>query len=144
MAEAGLLAEDIRVELVNGELVDRAPISSLHAGTVKRLMNLLAFALYGQAIVAAQDPVILDAHSELQPDIAVLKLRNDYYTASHPRPEDLLLLIEVSDSTVRYDREVKTPLYARAGITEVWLMDLPNRQLEIYRDPSLEGYRQIL
>jgi Uma2 family endonuclease len=144
LAETGLLDPAARVELVEGELIDMPPIGSLHGGTVNRWVNFLAVALAGKAIVAPQNPVTLDEHSELQPDIAILRRRDDYYTNAHPLPGDVLWLIEVADSTVRYDRDIKLPLYARAGIPEAWLLDLANRQLEIYRDPSPEGYRQML
>ena len=144
MAEAGILGEDDRVELIEGELIDMAPIGSEHAGKGIRLSSLLSTALAGRAFVSQQNPLRLEEHSEPQPDIAVLRYRNDFYKASHPQPADILLLIEIADTTVRYDREIKIPLYARHGIPEVWLIDLQQERVEIYLQPSSEGYRQIL
>ena len=144
MGEAGILGEDDRVELIEGELIDMAPIGSGHASDVMRLNMLLSTAVAGRAIISPQNPIRLGAHSEPQPDIAVLRYRNDFYEASHPQPADVLLLIEVAETTIRYDREVKIPLYARHGIPEVWLIDLQQERVEIYLQPSSEGYRQIL
>jgi Uma2 family endonuclease len=143
MGEVGLLAEDARVELIEGEIVEMAPIGSPHGGKVKRLINLLVSLLAGKAIVAAQDPVILGNHSEPQPDIALLKWRDDYYEKAHPRPKDIFLVIEVSDTTVRYDRDIKIPLYACHGIVEAWLLDIPNHSLEVYRSPQTGKYQQM-
>lgn len=144
MGEAGIFDENARVELIDGEIVDMVPIGSLHAGTVKRLIRLLERALGETALLSVQHPVVLSPYSEPEPDIALLKPREDFYTRSHPGPEDVLLIIEVSDTTLRYDREVKVPPYARAGIPEVWLIDLESKQLEIYRHPRAQGYQQIL
>lgn len=135
LGEAGILGEDARVELIEGELIDMAPIGSSHAGTVRLLIRTLTRCLGDNAIIDAQNPIILGDESEPQPDIAVLRPRDDYYRASHPRAEDILLLIEVSDSTVQYDRSVKVPLYARHGIPEVWLINLQQQCVEIYRKP---------
>ncbi|MFO1420887.1 MAG: Uma2 family endonuclease [Candidatus Competibacteraceae bacterium] len=106
------------------------------------LLSLLADRLHGKAVVAGQNPVVLSNYEEPQPDIAVLRWRHDYYRSAHPHAEDILLIIEISDSTLRYDRDVKIPLYAKSGIPEVWLLDLQQRQLEIYRDPTHGQYRQ--
>jgi len=142
MAEVGLLNEDSRVELINGEIIEMAPIGSLHGGEVKYLNNKLASLLYGKVIVSVQDPVILSGYEEPQPDIALLRWRNDYYRNAHPHAEDVLLLIEISDTTHRHDRDVKVPLYAKNGIPEVWLLDIQNRQLEIYSEPMNGEYQQ--
>jgi Uma2 family endonuclease len=144
MGEAGIFCEDDRVELIEGEVIDMPPIGSSHAGTVTWFVALLHKALAGQAIVTSQNPVRLGEHSEPQPDIAVLRFRSDFYRKSHPQPEDVLLLIEVADTTVRYDREIKIPLYARYGIPEAWLIDLQTERVEIYLQPSSDRYRQIL
>ncbi len=143
MGEVGIFAHDERVELIEGEVIDMAPIGREHAGTVNKLTNLLAHALHGRAIVAAQNPVVLGDHSEPQPDLAVLRMREDYYSKAHPGPADILLLIEVADTTVRYDREVKVPLYARHGIPEVWLIDLKERRLEVYHGPVQGEYQHV-
>ena len=142
MAEVGLLHEDSRVELIDGEIIEMAPIGSEHAGHNNHLLSLLAYHLHGKAIVAGQNPVILGGYEEPQPDIALLRWRNDYYRTAHPRAEDVLLIIEISDGTLLYDRDVKIPLYAKNGIPEVWLLDIQNRQLEIYREPINGVYQQ--
>lgn len=142
MGEVGLLNEDSRVELIDGEIVEMAPIGSSHGGNVKRFIRLFSKVIGDKAIIAAQDPVVLSGYSEPEPDIALLRWRADDYVQSHPHPEDVLLLIEVSDSTLRYDHDVKIPLYAKNGIPEVWLLDIPNRQLEIYREPANSKYQQ--
>lgn len=133
MGEAGILGEDARVELIGGVVIDMAPIGSGHAGMVKLLNRLLNRAVGDAAIVGAQDPIVLDDDSEPQPDITLLKPRADIYMRSHPGPDDVLLVIEVADSSVQYDRSVKIPLYAHYGIREVWLLDLPEKRLEVYR-----------
>lgn len=138
MAAAGIFMEDDRVELIDGEMVDMAPIGSRHASIVKRLTNLLVTLAQGRAIVSAQDPLRLDPHSEPEPDLMLLKPRADFYSEAHPGAEDVLLLIEVCDTTVRYDREVKLPLYARQGVAEVWLIDLEARLVETCRMPQPE------
>jgi Uma2 family endonuclease len=144
MGEAGILCEDDRVELIEGELIDMAPIGSDHAGKVIQLNALLGVLLAGRALLSPQNPIRLGEYSEPQPDMTILRLRDDFYRTAHPRPEDVLLVIEVADTTVLYDRNVKIPLYARHSIPEVWLIDLQKKQVEIYRQPSSDGYRQIL
>lgn len=138
MGEAGILGEDARVELIEGELVDMPPIGSEHAGEVRILIHILTRAVGDLAIVDAQNPMVLSEDSEPQPDIMLLKPRKDFYTRSHPRPGDVLLLIEVADTSAHYDRTVKVPLYAQHSIPEVWLLDLPQKRLEIYRTPRPE------
>lgn len=144
MGKTRFLDPKARMELIEGELFDMAPIGSFHAGTVDILSGLLAYAVGKQAIVRVQNPVVLDEHTELQPDIMLLRPNSNHYLNAHPRPEDVLLLIEVSDSTVQFDRKTKVPLYARHGIPEVWLVVGPRRRhVEVYRDPPPErsGYR---
>ncbi|CDH47694.1 MAG: Uma2 family endonuclease [Candidatus Competibacteraceae bacterium] len=142
MGDMGLLNEDSRVELIEGELIEMAPIGSSHGGEVKYFNNKFVSLLQGKVIVSVQDPIILGGYAEPQPDIALLRWRDDFYRKANPHPEDVLLLIEVSDSTLRYDCDVKVPLYASHGIPEVWLLDIQNRQLEIYRDPINGHYQQ--
>lgn len=144
MAKVGILHEDDRVELIEGEIVEMSPIGSRHAASVMRLTQYLAEKAGRQALLDVQNPVRLGEHSEPQPDISLLKPRADFYAGAHPGPEDVLLLIEVADTSVDYDRQVKIPLYARAGIGEVWLVDLTENQVEVYRQPGPRGYRQIL
>ena len=144
MGEAGIFGENDRIELIEGELIEMSPIGSLHAGTVTQLSQLFSAAVANRAIVYVQNPILLGRHSEPEPDICLLKPRADFYKRGLPKPEDVLLAIEVSDTTAGYDREVKVPLYARHGIAECWLIDLQKKQLEIYLKPSSDGYRQIL
>ncbi len=141
MAQAGVLGEDDRVELLDGEIVEMTPIGSPHAACVDRLNVLLQQAVAGRGIVRVQGPIRLDAHSEPQPDLSILKPRSDFYSAAHPTPPDVLLVVEVADSSVTYDRGLKVPLYARAAITETWLVDLPNECVEIFSQPSPHGYQ---
>jgi Uma2 family endonuclease len=138
MGEAGIFDEDARVELIDGELFDMPPIGSGHSGVVRILIHIFSRAVGVLALVDVQNPVVLGDDSEPQPDIALLKPRDDFYTKSHPTPEDVLLLIEVADSSTYYDRSIKVPLYARYRIPEVWLIDLPHKRLEVYRSPNPE------
>jgi Uma2 family endonuclease len=143
MGEVGLLNEDSRVELIDGEIVEMAPIGSEHGGKVNRFESICFSRYYAtRQLLRRKIPVVLGGYGEPQPDVAVLRWREDYYERAHPHAEDVLLLIEVSDSTLRYDRDVKVPLYASHGIPEVWLLDLQQRQLEIYREPVRGQYRQ--
>ncbi len=143
IGKAGILSEDDRVELIEGEMVDMAPIGSEHAAVVKRLIRLFDRLIGEQAIVSAQDPVWLSTFSEPEPDIALLRYREDFFRHAHPRPDDVLLIVEVADTSSRYDREVKLPLYARHGILEVWIVDLENRCLHVFRDPAEGCYKQV-
>ncbi|WP_295429908.1 Uma2 family endonuclease [uncultured Thiodictyon sp.] len=143
MGETGILGPELRTELIDGEIIEMPPIGHPHAGTVKLLANLLKETVGSAAVLAVQDPVWLNDHSEPLPDIALLRPRSDYYRNGHPGPDDVLLLIEVADSSLRYDREVKIPRYARAGIPEVWLVDLGGSALSIYREPGASGYAQV-
>jgi Uma2 family endonuclease len=124
MAEAGILSEDDRVELLEGEIVAMSPIGSRHAGLVNRLNRLFSQRAGDQVVVSVQNPVRLGGYSEPQPDLALLRPRADFYTSSHPGPEDVLLAVEVAETSAAVDREVKVPLYARFGVPEVWLVDL--------------------
>ncbi|HXI23900.1 MAG TPA: Uma2 family endonuclease [Pyrinomonadaceae bacterium] len=140
LAEVGVLQPDDRVELIEGEIIRMPPIGSAHAGHVNRLELLLKKCLGEGAIVAVQNPVRLYDFSEPVPDIAVLKPRDDFYTTSHPTAEDVLVIVEVSDATILTDRNVKVPLYARADVPEVWLVNLPNRIIEVYGTPAAGAY----
>jgi len=142
MADPGILTEDDRVELIEGEIVDMPPVGSLHAGNVNRLNNLFVGRLSGHAIVSVQNPIHLGLYSAPQPDIALLKPRADYYARAHPEPKDILLVVEVSDATLPYDGEVKLPLDARSSIPEVWIVNLVDHRLEVYWEPSPEGYQR--
>jgi Uma2 family endonuclease len=140
MAETGLLRPDARVELLDGQIIDMSPIGPLHSGLVNRLTHLFARLPKGRYLVAVQNPVHLDEHSEPQPDLMLLKPKAGDYTDAHPKPADVLLLIEISDTSLHYDREEKLPAYGRAGISEVWIVNALERNIEIYRDPHLTGY----
>ncbi|NBC17495.1 MAG: Uma2 family endonuclease [Bacteroidetes bacterium] len=144
MGEAGILGPEVRTELIDGEVVEMPPIGHPHAGTVNLLSDLLKEAVGRKAIVAVQNPVWLDDYTEPLPDIALLRPRADYYRNGHPSPDDVLLLIEVADTSLAYDRDVKLPRYARAGIPEAWLVDLGGRRLTIHRLPAGGAYTQIV
>ncbi len=143
MGQAGILSEDDRVELIDGEIIVMTPIGSPHAGKVNRLNHLFAPRLRGRAIVTVQNPIVMPPDSEPQPDLALLRLRADFYEHSHPGPEDIILLIEVSDTSLVYDRTVKLPLYARAGIREVWIVDLAAESVEVHQEPVAGAYRSV-
>jgi len=140
IAAAGVFAEDDRVELLEGEIVEMSPLGPQHSACVDRLNRLLQRRVGDEAIVRVQSPVRLGQHSEPQPDVALLQPRPDFYAHGHPEPEDVLLLIEVADSSLSYDRELKLPLYARAGVAEVWLVGLLPQTIEVFRAPSESGY----
>lgn len=143
MAETGILRADARVELIDGEIIDMPPIVSRHAGTVNHLSRILQNAVGDLALVQVQNPIWLDEHSEPAPDIALLRPRADFYKSALPRPPDVLLIVEVADTTLRYDRTVKAPLYARHGIAEYWILDLERRQIERYREPHEVTYARV-
>ncbi len=141
MGEAGIFREGERIELIDGDLIDMAPIGQGHAAIVTGLAEALFIACAGRAIVSPQNPVRLDRSSEPQPDLAVLRRRADFYaTGERPGPADVLLLVEVADSSLAYDRTVKLPLYARAAIPEVWIVDLNGCVLDAYRRPGGDSY----
>jgi Uma2 family endonuclease len=140
MGEAGILTEDDRVELIEGELVEMAPIGSEHAGCVGALNHLLVLAVGARGLVSPQNPVRLDPHNEPQPDFAVLRPRPDGYRSALPTPEDVLLLVEVAATSLAYDRGLKLALYARSRIPEVWIVDLTAQEVEVYRKPEGDQY----
>jgi Uma2 family endonuclease len=143
MAEVGLLSEDSRVELIEGEIVEMSPIGSTHAGTVNRSSAFFHRKLADIVIVSVHAPVRIDDFSEPQPDLALLKPRKDFYSNSHPAPEDVLVVIEVADTSVNYDRNVKLPLYARARIPEAWLMVLRKDVIEVHSQPKNGKYQKV-
>jgi Uma2 family endonuclease len=143
MAAAGVLSDDDRVELIEGEIVEMNPIGSRHAACVGRLTEVLGRLVGSEAIVWVQNPVQVNDYSEPLPDVSLLKRRDDFYAQANPQPADVLLIIEVADSSVEYDRDIKIPLYAGAGIPEVWLVNLPKEAIEIYTQPLGDTYREI-
>jgi Uma2 family endonuclease len=141
MAEAGIFAQDERVELIEGDMIDMAPIGQGHEAVVNGLNRALVLACGERAIVSTQNSIRFGQWSAPQPDFAVLRPRSDFYaTGERAGPADVLLLVEVADTSLRFDRTVKLPLYARAGIAEFWLVDLPRRAIDVYRGPSGDGY----
>ncbi len=141
MAEVGLLTPDARTELIEGEVIDMAPIGDKPANTVDRLVRLFAKALADDTGLGVQRPIRLSTKSEPQPDLVIYKERN--VAAGHPTGADILLVIEVSDSTLRYDREKKAPLYAQHGIPEMWLVDLNRKQLQRLSEPRDGAYQKV-
>ncbi len=140
MITAGILTSEHHVELLEGELFNMSPIGPLHSSKTNRLNLLLVQALGDKAIVSVQNPILLGSDSAPQPDLSILRPRADFYETAHPNAEDVLLLIEIADSTVTSDRAYKLPLYARHDIPEVWLLDVNQQQLEIYRQPAQNQY----
>jgi Uma2 family endonuclease len=143
MIEHGILTENARVELIRGEIIEKMAIGDPHAACVKRLNRLFSTTLGNRALISVQDPIRL-IDSEPEPDVALLLPRDDYYLSGKPRAPDILLVIEVSDSSLEYDREVKLPMYAEAGIAEFWIVNLEDDCLEVYRQPTAGGvYNEI-
>jgi len=142
MADAGVFSEHDRVELIDGEVIEMTPIGSRHAACVKRLNRLLSTRVGNDLIVSVQDPLLLDGRTEVQPDLAVLRFRQDFYAETHPTPDDVSLVIEVSDLSLLYDRGIKARLYALSGIPEVWVVDLSGGTLEALWEPRGETFRR--
>ncbi len=142
MGELGFFAPDARVELVDGQIIDMPPIGSRHHSAVDRLNELLVQAVVGRAIVRTQGGVAIEEFSEPQPDITLLRHRDDFYSSRRATAADTLLIVEVSDTSWRYDRDIKAPLYARCGIPEFWIVDVKRRELHSFRSPSVVGYTQ--
>ena len=143
MGEAGILTEDERIELIDGCIVVREPANPPHSGGVNRIAQILTTVFRDRAIIAVQNPFKIDEFNHPQPDIAVLRPRNDFYATAHPGGNDTFLLIEVSHTSQAFDQRVKAPLYAHARIREYWIVNIPERLLEIYREPTANGYSQV-
>ena len=144
MGEAGIFQPDDRVELIEGELIDMAPIGDEHAAAVTALTKALVIACGDLAVVSVQCPVRLGHFSEPQPDFAVSRLRLPHRRRQHPAPPEVLLLVEVAESSLRFDRTVKLPIYAQAGIPEVWIVDLTRRVLESHQHPGADSYAKVV
>jgi len=142
MAEVGILKPDDHVELINGEIFEKTPIGSRHAAVVDHFAKVMNQLFEGKAIVRIQNPIRIDNNNEPEPDISLLTYRPDYYSSAHPGPADLLAIIEVSESSIRFDREVKAPLYATHGIREYWIIDLDTNQIEIFSKPQDDAYTE--
>ncbi len=143
MVEVGILGEDSRVELIRGQIVDRTPIGAPHLGMVNLLTHLLPGVLAGRGILSVQNPVRLGDCSEPEPDVAVLRPRADYYQTATPCPLDVLLSIEVADTSLDDDRAIKLPLYAENGIAQCWIVNLLDRVVEVYRQPGNGHYADV-
>jgi Uma2 family endonuclease len=144
MAASGIFMEDDRIELLNGEMIEMSPIGPSHTAHVKAINRVLSKLLEGQAIIGVQDPIVLDNLSEPVPDISVLKWRDDDYLLVHPTPKEVFLVIEVADSSINIDRSIKLPIYAAAGIADYWIINLPEKKIELYSNPLGAVYQSIL
>lgn len=133
MAEAGVFAPDARLELIDGEIFEMAPIGSPHAGTLRTLVRLFVTLSRDRAVVSAQSPLIIGSRSVPEPDLALLKPRTDDYRASHPAAADALLVVEVSDTTLAFDAEIKAPMYLAAGVPECWVIDINSKCVRVFR-----------
>ena len=143
MAKAGILKKEDRVELIDGVIVAMAPIGNRHLATVDRYNKIFIEAVDGRAIVRVQGSVTFDNRTMPEPDLALLKWRDDFYESRSAGPEDILLIIEVSDSSLEYDRNEKLALYARFGIPEVWIGALPEHVVETHTEPANGRYTQM-
>ena len=144
LGEASIFPPESRLELIEGEILHMSPIGFNHAGHTRRLTNLFSKLTFDKAIVSVQNPVQLGDLSEPEPDLALLRLEADFYTSRHPKAEDVLLLIEVSDSTLNFDRNRKMRLYAAYNIPEYWIVNLLDNSLEVYRQPQDGDYLQTM
>lgn len=142
MIEAGILTERDYVELIHGEIVEMSPKGSKHAACISKIADWLLPTVAGNVQVRTQDPIVIADHSEPEPDIVLVKNSDDFYAKGHPTPADIILIVEVADSSLAYDREIKGALYASAGISEYWILDLQNRVVEVFTEPSGERYKQ--
>ena len=143
MGEVGILPHDARVELINGDVIQMPPIGSHHNGSVIGLDELFRERLGRRVTISTQGPLVLPRHGTPQPDVLILRRRDDHYRSANPTAADVLLVIEVSDSTLAHDRDTKGPIYAQAGIEEYWIVDLVNSQLLVYRQPVDGAYRSV-
>jgi Uma2 family endonuclease len=140
MAEVGILKPGDRVELINGEIYEMSPIGSRHGSVVKTLAMILNEIFKGEAVIGIQDPVRLDESNEPEPDISILKYRADFYSQAHPGAHDILAIIEVADSSLRHDKQVKMPLYANYDIPAYWIIDIATKQITVHLDPVGNSY----
>lgn len=143
LGEAGVLGEDDRVELIEGEMIEMAPIGGPHMHLVNVLNRVFTAQLGEQGLVSVQNPIVLPPRNAPQPDLAILRIDN-LRRREVPRAQDVLLVVEVAHTTLEYDRDVKIPIYARHGIPEAWLFDVEAQALSIYLDPAAKGYRRLL
>ena len=144
MADAGILTPEDRVELIDGEIIEMSPIGSRHLGCVNRATRLFTSAFRDRVVVSVQNPLRLSNYTEPEPDVVLLKHRGDEYASKTPAAEDAFLVLEVADTTLLYDRNVKLPRYATAGVPEVWIENLEDDLLLVYRDPAGSAYTTSL
>jgi Uma2 family endonuclease len=142
MAEVGILKPEDKVELINGEIFQISPIGSRHAAIVDHLAMILNQMFERNVIIRVQNPVRIDGNNQPEPDIAIVKYRSDYYSSAHPVPADVLAIIEVADFSIRFDKEVKTTVYASGGIPVYWIVDLKNNFIEIFSYPKGKKYTE--
>ena len=135
MWDAGIFPEDKRFELIRGDILEMPGAKPPHSGRVNRLTHLFTSRLGDSIVLSVQNPSSIDDYSEPVPDVSLLKPRADFYMEAHPAPEDVLLLIEISHTTLRFDTKVRAPLYAEAGIREYWILNIPKNVLEVRSDP---------
>lgn len=143
LVEAGILDEDSPVELLNGQILQMSPVGDYHAACVDKLSELFRDILAKSATLRVQSPIVLDDLSEPEPNLAILKRKDNFYADGHPKPSDILLVVEVADSTLAKDRLVKGPAYASSGIKEYWILNINDRQLEQYLEPKENEYQLI-
>jgi Uma2 family endonuclease len=143
MGDAGILRHDDRVELIRGEIVEMSPINPRHNGTINRANRALVSIVGNAAVVGVQGSIRLNEYSEPQPDFCLLRSRDDFYTTTYATPKDILLIIEVSDTSLNYDRKVKMQLYAETGVPEYWISDLQADRVVTYCDPAGVTYQTV-
>jgi Uma2 family endonuclease len=141
MRDVGIIGDREKIELIEGEIIEMSPIGLKHMAMVMRLTNILPNLIGNNTLISIQNPITLNDYSQPEPDLVLLKYRQDYYETKQPTPADILLLIEVSDSTIKYDREIKLPIYATNDVQEVWLINLNNETIEVYRYPQGTTYQ---
>ncbi len=144
MAEVGILGPEDRVELIDGEIIVMSPIGNRHLGCVNGANKLFIAAFRDRAVVSVQNPLRLNDYTEPEPDVVLLKPRQDAYRRKRPYGQDALLVVEVADTTLKYDRDVKVPRYAAGGVTEVWIGDLRRNVLLVFRDPEGNNFKTCL
>lgn len=143
LARIGILGPDERVELIEGQIIPMSPAGSRHAELVSRFTHALMAGLPEDVRIRPQCPVRFDGFSELEPDLALVRVTTEGFWARHPHPKEVLLIVEVAESSLRRDRHVKLPLYARAGIPEVWIVDVATLRMEVHRQPDDGAYREV-
>ena len=143
MLDAGILHEDDRVELFDGQIIQKFPTGPAHASTICRMNHRFSGLVSDWFIVSVKNPVALNRFSEPEPDLALLRRRDDFYAKSHPTPQDIALIVEVADTSLGFDREDKVPLYSMCGIPEVWIVDLPTKSVHVFRQPGAINYSEV-